>query len=165
MLRLGAPERFAFGGPEPFADPPAPLDPDRFGGPPDREAEPPEPERLDPPALRLDEPPGPLARPPGPAPRLDGGPERFGPDPDGLEEPPAALGRDPLGRPLAREEESEGPGMGRSVPEPPRRPATARTRPENAKKTPPKRGLPLRNPAATYSPRGSLPKYHRRWWA
>jgi hypothetical protein len=23
----------------------------------------------------------------------------------------------------------------------------------------------LRNPAASYSPRGSLPKYHRRWWA
>jgi len=23
----------------------------------------------------------------------------------------------------------------------------------------------MRNPAATYSPRESPPKYHRRWWA
>ena len=55
--------------------------------------------------------------------------------------------------------------MGGSVPEGPHGPAPPLTGAENAKKTPPERGLLLRNPAATYSPRGSLPKYHRRRWA
>ena len=37
--------------------------------------------------------------------------------------------------------------------------------PENEKRTPEGVLFFLRNPAASYSPRESTPKYHRRWWA
>ena len=42
---------------------------------------------------------------------------------------------------------------------------TGPDRGENAKRPPPKRGPLLRNPAASYSPGESPPKYHRRSWA
>jgi hypothetical protein len=59
------------------------------------------------------------------------------------------------------------PSCDPSVSEPEDLPGHLDHKPEGPKtqKRPAEAGRFLRNPAASYSPRGSPPKYHRRWWA
>jgi hypothetical protein len=70
--------------------------------------------------------------------------------------PPNGNGRSATNR-TTKIEASDKPTGERADPRPAPGPKTG--------KGPPKGPFSLRNPAASYSPRESPPKYHRRWWA